>query len=135
MVLCETGEIGTVPAAHEELFEAPRLQVHIYPLPFFLWAKIVQNVVSSGLCCCMALLEIDFSEESVASIIRVERHSKLETTLAVTGNYAHCEKSASCSETSVLTISTGRRIPEDGVLHSNHRENLKSYIILTGWAL
>jgi hypothetical protein len=26
-------------------------------------------------------------------------------------------------------------IPEDGILHSHRRENLKSYIALTGWAI
>jgi hypothetical protein len=36
------------------------------------------------------------------------------------------------SETSVLTIATRRNIPEDDVLHSHRRENLKSYIALTG---
>jgi hypothetical protein len=39
------------------------------------------------------------------------------------------------SETSVLTKATRRNIPEDGILHSHRRENLKSYIALTGWAL
>jgi hypothetical protein len=29
----------------------------------------------------------------------------------------------------------GFYIPEDGILHSYRRENLKSYIALTGWAL
>jgi hypothetical protein len=29
----------------------------------------------------------------------------------------------------------GFYIPEDGILHSYHRENLKPYIALTGWAL
>jgi hypothetical protein len=29
----------------------------------------------------------------------------------------------------------GFYIPEDGILHSHRRENLKSYIVLTGWAL
>jgi hypothetical protein len=38
-------------------------------------------------------------------------------------------------ETSVLTGSTRRNIPEDAILHSHRRENLKSYIALTGWAL
>jgi hypothetical protein len=36
---------------------------------------------------------------------------------------------------SVLTRATWRNSPEDGILHSNRRENLKSYIALTGWAL
>jgi hypothetical protein len=39
------------------------------------------------------------------------------------------------SETSVLTRATRRNIPEDGILHSHRRENLKSYIVLTGWTL
>jgi hypothetical protein len=39
------------------------------------------------------------------------------------------------SETSVLTRSTRRNIPEDGILHSHRRECLKSYIALTGWTL
>jgi hypothetical protein len=29
----------------------------------------------------------------------------------------------------------GIYIPEDGILHSHRRENLKSYTVLTGWAL
>jgi hypothetical protein len=29
----------------------------------------------------------------------------------------------------------GSYIPEDGILHSDRRENLKSYIALTGWTL
>jgi hypothetical protein len=39
------------------------------------------------------------------------------------------------SETSVLTRATRRNIPEDDILHSHCRENLKSYIALTGWTL
>jgi hypothetical protein len=39
------------------------------------------------------------------------------------------------SETSVLTRATRRNIPEDGILHSYSRENLISYIALTGWTL
>jgi hypothetical protein len=29
----------------------------------------------------------------------------------------------------------GCYVPEDGILHSRHHENLKCYIELTGWAL
>jgi hypothetical protein len=40
-----------------------------------------------------------------------------------------------CSEAAVLTRATLRHNPEDAILHSHRRENLKSYIALTGWAL
>jgi hypothetical protein len=36
------------------------------------------------------------------------------------------------SETPVLTRVTLRNIPEDDILHSQCRENLKAYIALTG---
>jgi hypothetical protein len=39
------------------------------------------------------------------------------------------------SVTSVLTRARRRKIPEDGILHSHRRENLKSYIALTCWDL
>jgi hypothetical protein len=35
----------------------------------------------------------------------------------------------SSSETLVLTRAMQRNIPEDAILHSHHRENLKSYIV------
>jgi hypothetical protein len=41
----------------------------------------------------------------------------------------------SSSETSVLTRATRRNIPEDAFLHSQRRENVKSYIALTSWTL
>jgi hypothetical protein len=39
------------------------------------------------------------------------------------------------SKMSVLTKVTQRHITEDNILHSRRRENLKSYIALTGWTL
>jgi hypothetical protein len=41
----------------------------------------------------------------------------------------------SSSETPVPTRVTRRNTPEDDILHSQHRENLKCYIALNGWAL
>jgi hypothetical protein len=35
----------------------------------------------------------------------------------------------------ILTAATRRNFPEEGILHSHHREHLKSYIALTGWML
>jgi hypothetical protein len=45
------------------------------------------------------------------------------------------KEALSSSETSVLTRATRHNIPEDTILHSHRRENLKSYIALTGWTL
>jgi hypothetical protein len=39
------------------------------------------------------------------------------------------------SETSVHTKATRRNTPEDDIVPSHCRENLKSYIALTGWDL
>jgi hypothetical protein len=39
------------------------------------------------------------------------------------------------SETSVLSTATKLCIPEDDLLHSHCRENLKTDIALTGWVL
>jgi hypothetical protein len=39
------------------------------------------------------------------------------------------------SEASLRTRVTQRNIPEDDILHSHGRKNLKSYISLTGWTL
>jgi hypothetical protein len=38
-------------------------------------------------------------------------------------------------ETLVLTGATRRNIPEYGILHSHHRENLKFYVALTDWTM
>jgi hypothetical protein len=45
------------------------------------------------------------------------------------------KEAQSSSETSVLTRATWRDIPENVILHSHCRENLKFHIALTGWTL
>jgi hypothetical protein len=45
------------------------------------------------------------------------------------------KEALSSSETSVLTKATPHYIPEDAILYNHRRENLKSYVVLSGWAL
>jgi hypothetical protein len=103
----------------------------------------------------------DVPEECSASIIRVTRIGELGTTLGITSNrrtlvflrsvlwllitanivpnspilVTLMMEALSSSETWVLTRATRRNIPEDAILHSHRRENLKSYTALTGWTL
>jgi hypothetical protein len=85
------------------------------------------------------------SKERIASIIKVKRISTLQSVLQLIGIgivipsslilFTLMKEALSSSETSGLTTTTRRHIPEDGTLHSHRRENLKSYIALTGWTL
>jgi hypothetical protein len=74
--------------------------------------SLFRGMPSSEMVRRMALLRTDVSEERIAYIIRVTRIGELGKTLAVT------------SKTAQHTI-----------LHRHRRENLQSYITLTGWGL
>jgi hypothetical protein len=87
-----------------------------------------RRMVSSGLLRRVDLLRTDVSEEPGASFIRVTKIGELGTTQAATSNRPMKEAPGS-SETSVLTRATRRNNPEDTILHSHRRENLKSYRI------
>jgi hypothetical protein len=92
--------------------------------------------VSSGLLRRVAPVRTDVSEELSASFIRVTKIGALGTTRLLV---AACvvpsapifvtlmKEALSSSETSVLTGATRRNNPEDTILHSHRRENLKSY--------
>jgi hypothetical protein len=87
----------------------------------------------------VALVRTDVSKERITSTIRMTRIGELGTSLAVTSNRStvlrHTMEVLRSSETSVFTKATRRNIPEDGILHSHRCENLKSYIVLTRWAM
>jgi hypothetical protein len=90
-------------------------------------------MVSSGKLRRVALVRADVSEELSASFIGVTWIGEVGTTIAVTSNRSTLRRNTtlvkealSSSETSVLTRSTRRSIPENTILHSHRRENLKS---------
>jgi hypothetical protein len=78
----------------------------------------------------------------IASIIRVIRVGEQGTMVAVTSNRSTLPilvtmmmEVICSSETSVFTTATWSNISEFGILHIHHRENLQSYLALTGWVL
>jgi hypothetical protein len=102
-------------------------------------------MASSGMLRRVALVRTDVTEDLSASFIRVTRIGELGTTLAVTNNRVHpllvtasvvpsspilftlIMEVLGSSKISVLTRATRYNIPEDAILHSHRRENLKYY--------
>jgi hypothetical protein len=109
--------------------------LHTFPLPVSITnTKNEYNnrrIVSSGLLRRVALVKIDVLEEPGASFIRVTKIGELGTTQAATSNRRtlrrNLKEAPGSSETSILTRATRRNNPEDTILHSHRRENLKSY--------
>jgi hypothetical protein len=93
-------------------------------------------MASSGMLRRVALVRTDISEELSACIISVRRLLVVVNVVASSPILVILMTEAlSCSESSVLTRTTRRNIPEETILHSHRREILKSYIVLTGWVL
>jgi hypothetical protein len=105
---------------------------------------------SSGMWRRLDLVWTDVPEKRIASIFMVEKSASEEPTWAGGCRLSHQSKTCRLqlpahagsslanfstlkievilsSETSVHTRSKRRHIPEDGILHSHRRENLKSY--------
>jgi hypothetical protein len=96
-------------------------------------------MASSGILRRVALVRTDVSEELSAFFNRVARVGELGSMcrLLVTASgvpnspilVTLMMEALSSSETSVLTRAPRRNIPEDAILHSHRRENLKSYVV------
>jgi hypothetical protein len=91
-------------------------------------------MVSSGMLRRAALVRTDVSEELRASFIRMTFLCSVRRLLVIASVVPSSpilvslmKEELSSSETSVLTRATRRNIPEDTILHSHRRENLKSY--------
>jgi hypothetical protein len=79
----------------------------------------------------VALVRTDASEELSASIIIMTRIGEVQRTAKFVPSspilVTMMMEALSSSETLILTRIRGRNIPEDDILHSHRRKNLKSY--------
>jgi hypothetical protein len=133
-------------------------EVPLYVLRVQSKTKIFRRIASTEMLRRVALTRTDVSEEYFASIIRVIRIDELGRTLAVTSKRSPLRsvlrllvtanvgssspslvflllKAIRSTETSVFIRATLHNFTEYGTLHSHRRENLRSYIALSGWAL
>jgi hypothetical protein len=83
-------------------------------------------MLSSGMLRRVALVRTDVLEEPGASFIKVTKIGELVTTQAATSNRRTLRRNTQPDEGGA-TRATRRNIPEDTILHSHRRENLKSY--------
>jgi hypothetical protein len=89
------------------------------------------RMAPSGMLRRVALERTDVSEEHGASIGIICRLHRLLVTANIPSSpilVTLVTEVPSSSETSVLTRATRRDVSGDAILHSHHRENLKSYI-------
>jgi hypothetical protein len=77
----------------------------------------------SGMLCHVAIVRTDISDARSVRQLLVIASIVPSSPILVTP----MKGALSSSETSVLTRATQRNIPEDAIIHSHRRENLKSY--------
>jgi hypothetical protein len=93
-------------------------------------------MLPSAMLRCEVIIKTEASVERKACFMRLTRIGEPETT--VVGSpilVVLMIEVIRSSESLILTRVPLRHFSEDGILHSHSRENFKSYIILTGWAL
>jgi hypothetical protein len=98
-----------------------------------------RRMTSSEMWSHVDLMWTNVSEESIASILRVEKSASEEPAWAggctlhagsLFADFSTLKMEAiRSSETSVHTRTTRRHIPEDSILQAHHHEKLKSYIL------
>jgi hypothetical protein len=94
-------------------------------------------MVSSGMSRSVALVRTDVSEKPIHTVKKYQVFLRSVRRLLVAACVVPSspilvtliKESPRSSETSVLTRAPRRNIPEDTILHSHRRENLKSYIL------